>query len=67
LYSRDCVVWLMLAVRIQVVVIVATPVILVVFVAARVVLALVANGVILGVRSLNHLLGPPRYRHLPTE
>jgi hypothetical protein len=51
LYSRDCVVWLTLAVRTQVVVIVATPVILdVVVFATHVVLALVANGVVLGVR-----------------
>jgi hypothetical protein len=52
LYSRDCVVWLALAVGTRVVVVVVTPVILVVIVgvATRVVLALVANGVILGVR-----------------
>jgi hypothetical protein len=40
LYSRDCVVWLMLAVKTRVVIIVATPMILDVVVAARVALAL---------------------------
>jgi hypothetical protein len=51
LYSRDCVVWLALAIGARVVVVVATPMILiVVVVVARVVLALAANGVILGVR-----------------
>jgi hypothetical protein len=52
LYSRDCVVWLALEVRtrvVVVVVVVATPLILVVVVAAHIVLALAANGVILGV------------------
>jgi hypothetical protein len=51
LYSRDCVVWLTLAVKTRVVIVVATPMILVVVVvvAARVVLALVANGAVLGV------------------
>jgi hypothetical protein len=51
LYSRDCVVWLTLAVRTRVVIVAATPMILVVVVvAARVVLALATNGVVLGVR-----------------
>jgi hypothetical protein len=49
LYSHDCVIWLALVLRTRVVVILATLVILVVVVAARVVLALVANGVVLGV------------------
>jgi hypothetical protein len=62
--SRDCVVWLALAIRTRVVVVVATSIIpvvvvvvvvivvvvVVVVVAARVVLALAANGVVLGVR-----------------
>jgi hypothetical protein len=49
--SRDCVVWLALAIMTRVVVVVATsliPVVVVVVVAARVVLALAANGVVLG-------------------
>jgi hypothetical protein len=50
LYNRDCVVWLALVVRTRVVVIVATPLILFVVVAARVVLALATNGVVLSVR-----------------
>jgi hypothetical protein len=50
LYSHDCVVWLALAVRTRVVVVVATPLFLVVVVAARVVFALAVNGVVLGVR-----------------
>jgi hypothetical protein len=50
LYSHDCVVWLVLAVRTRVVVVVATPLFLVVVVAARVVFALAVNGVVLGVR-----------------
>jgi hypothetical protein len=51
LYSCDCVVWLALAVRTRVVVVVvATPLILVVVVAARVIFALSANVVVLGVR-----------------
>jgi hypothetical protein len=50
LYSRDCVVWLALAIRTRVVVIIATPVIpIVVFVAARVLHALAANSIILSV------------------
>jgi hypothetical protein len=50
LNSRDCVVCLALAIRTRVVVVVATPLIPVVVVAAaRVLLALVANGVVLGV------------------
>jgi hypothetical protein len=50
LYSRDCVVWLTLAVRSRVVVVVSTPLVLVVVVVdARVVLALAADGVVLGV------------------
>jgi hypothetical protein len=52
--SHDCDVWLALAIRTKVVV-VATPfipivVVVVVAIAARVVLALAANGVVLGVR-----------------
>jgi hypothetical protein len=50
--SRDCVVWLALAITTRVVV-VATPlipVVVVVVVVARVLLALAANGVVLGVR-----------------
>jgi hypothetical protein len=46
LYSRDCVVWLALRTRVDV--IVATPLVLVVVVAACVVLALAANGVVIG-------------------
>jgi hypothetical protein len=52
LNSRDCVVWLALAIRTRVVVIAVNPlthVVVVVVVAARVVLALVANGVVLDV------------------
>jgi hypothetical protein len=56
--SRDCVVWLALAVRTRVVVVVATPLIPVVVVATvRVLLALAANGVVLGV-SLVFFVGP---------
>jgi hypothetical protein len=56
--SRDCVVWLALAVRTRVVVVVATPLIPIVVVAtARVLLALAANGVVLGV-SLVFFVGP---------
>jgi hypothetical protein len=48
--SRECVVWLVLAVRTRVVIVVATPLIPGVVVAvARVVLALAANGVVLSV------------------
>jgi hypothetical protein len=48
--SRDCVVWLALAVRTRVVLVVATPLIpIVVVAAARVVLALATNGIVLGV------------------
>jgi hypothetical protein len=48
--SRDCVVWLALVVRAQVVVVVATSLIPVVVVAAaRVLLALATDGVVLGV------------------
>jgi hypothetical protein len=50
LYSRDCVVWLALAIRTRVVVVVATPMIPVVIVAAaRVLLALAANSIVLSV------------------
>jgi hypothetical protein len=50
LNSRDCVVWLALAVRTRVVV-VATPLIpIVVVVAARVLLFLATNSIVLGVR-----------------
>jgi hypothetical protein len=56
--SRDCVVWLALAVRTRVVVVVATPLIPVVVVAAaRVFLALDTNGVVLGI-SLVFFVGP---------
>jgi hypothetical protein len=56
--SRDCVVWLTLAVRTRVVVLVVTPLIPVVAVAAaRVLLALAANGVVLGI-SLVLFIGP---------
>jgi hypothetical protein len=55
--SRDCVVWLVLAIRTRVVV-VATALILVVVVAAtRILLALAANGVVLSVR-LVFFVGP---------
>jgi hypothetical protein len=58
LNSRDCVVWLALAVRTRVVVAVATPLIPVVVVAAaRVLLALAADGVVLGI-SLVFFIGP---------
>jgi hypothetical protein len=53
LNSRDCVVWLALAIRTLVVVVVATPLILVVvvvIVSARVLLVVATNGVVLGVR-----------------
>jgi hypothetical protein len=56
--SCDCVVWLALAVRTRVVVVVATPLIpIIVVAAARVILALAANGIILGV-SLVFFVGP---------
>jgi hypothetical protein len=57
--SRDCVVWLALALRTTVVIVVATPLISVVVVVAatRVLLALAANGVVLGV-SLVFFIGP---------
>jgi hypothetical protein len=56
--SRDCVVWLELAVSTRVVVVVATPLIPVVVVAAtRVLLAIAANGVLLGI-SLVFFVGP---------
>jgi hypothetical protein len=56
--SRDCVVWLALAVRTRVVVVVATPLIpIVVVAAARVVLALAANGIVLGVHPV-FFVGP---------
>jgi hypothetical protein len=56
--SRDCAVWLALAVRTRVVVVVATPLIPVVVVAAaRVFLALDTNGVVLGI-SLVFFVGP---------
>jgi hypothetical protein len=58
--SRDCVVRLVLAVRNRVVVVVATPLIPVVVVAAaRVLLAFAANGVVLGI-SLVFFVGPMR-------
>jgi hypothetical protein len=48
--NYDCVVWLALAVRTRVVVVVATPLIPVVVVAAaRILLALTADGIVLGV------------------
>jgi hypothetical protein len=56
--SHDCVVWLALAIRTRVVVVVATPLISVVVVAAaRVLLSLAADGVILGI-SLVFFVGP---------
>jgi hypothetical protein len=62
--SRDCVVWLVLPVRTRVVVVVATPLIPSVVVdAAHVVLALAANGVVLGV-CLVFFVGPCGYHVL---
>jgi hypothetical protein len=55
--SHDCVVWLALAVRTCVVVVVATPLIPVVVAAARVLLALATDGVVLGI-SLVFFIGP---------
>jgi hypothetical protein len=50
LYSCDCVVWLALAVRTRVVIVVTPVVFVIVVVAARVVLALTVNGVVFGIR-----------------
>jgi hypothetical protein len=47
--SRDCIIWLALAVRTRVVVVVTPLIPVVVVAAARVLLALAVNGVILGV------------------
>jgi hypothetical protein len=48
--SRNCVVWLALAIRTQVVVVVATPLIpIVVVVVAQAVLAFATNGIVLGI------------------
>jgi hypothetical protein len=56
--SHDCIVWLALAIRTRVVVVVVIPLIPgVVVVVARVVLALAANGVVLGV-CLVFFVGP---------
>jgi hypothetical protein len=48
--SRDCVVWLALAIRTRVVVVVTALISVVVIAAARILLSLAANGVVLSVR-----------------
>jgi hypothetical protein len=55
--SRDCVVWLALAIRTRVVVVATALIPVVVVVAARILLALAANGVVLSIR-LVFFVGP---------